>query len=172
MEGMVKKMYYKSHECQRYFFKMILSYTDGHHNQHTLFLICFLYLNCQLWPYQRQIPPFIELYFDKNGSLEFINASHNVVGVLQEELGRDEKHFLKLGTWSWENQHTAQNSDRELLNQHFPFHLRPERNTFGRGEERKGERGRKKRQEERMTWTGGGEDVERRKKMEAHGRRQ
>ena len=27
------------------------------------------------------------------------------------------------------------NSDLEILNQHFLFHLRPERNTFGRGEE-------------------------------------
>lgn len=65
----------------------------------------------------------------KGKSYEFINASHKVVWfnpVIQEELGRD-----KVGRIS-----TKFQTDWELFNQLFLFHLRPQRNTFGRVEER------------------------------------
>lgn len=68
------------------------------------------------------------------------------------------------------------NSDLEILNQHFLFHLRPERNTFGRGEEGTEEREResgegKKRGKERTRQTDRGEQIKRRKKMEEDGGR-
>lgn len=130
---MVKKINGKLHE-------VILPSTDPNHRQYALQLL--VYLDFQLWAYQRHISPLLELYINytspKGKSLEFINASHIVVwfnAVLQEELRRDRKHLLCC-TQSWESQHRAQDSDRELLNQHFLFHLRPERNTFGRAKER------------------------------------
>lgn len=116
---------------------------DPNYNQHMLHRCS----GAHLWPYQRQISPFMELYMTKGKSLEFINAPRNVIGLhsaFEEEPGRGEEHLLSC-TWSGEDQRTAHSSDRKLLNQHFLFHLRPERNPFGWGQERKGERKKKER---------------------------
>lgn len=89
-----------------------------------------------------------------------------------KEHGGDEQH-LQLGTGSGENEHTAQNSDQESFNQHFLFHPRPERNTFGKGKERKGKGRRKEMREiQQDRERESGKYIERRKKMKALGRRQ
>lgn len=56
---------------------------------------------------------------------------------------RDVTHLAWRTERNWAALEAAwmQNSDWELLNQHFPFHLGAERKAFGRGEEGKGKEG-------------------------------
>lgn len=62
--------------------------------------------------------------------LEFMNASH---GVMWFHLARRTKRNWVALEVTW-----MQNSDRELLNQHFLFHLGAEKKALGRAEEGKG----------------------------------
>lgn len=87
--------------------------------------------------------------------LEFMNASHGVMRFHMARVTKRNQAALEV-TW-------MQNSDRELLNQHFLFHLRAERKAVGRAEEGKGresemggeiKRSKKKEQKQRL---GGGE---------------
>lgn len=107
----------------------------------------------------------MELYMTKGDSLKFINAPHvwtpSRLGVSREELERrGNTSRAALG---------APDSDRELLKQHFLFHVGPVRSTSGKGEEKNGRERRDAGEEQRSGQNNedGGRETERRRRLKA-----